>query len=80
MLANWRFGFLIAGWEFRSKNSNACLRNFIVGRPRERARGTGLGLSICKGFVEAHNGRILAKCREQGGTEVAFFLPVQATL
>jgi two-component system sensor histidine kinase KdpD len=41
------------------------------------ARGAGLGLSICKGFVEAHNGRILAKRRTQGGTELAFFLPLE---
>ena len=41
-------------------------------------RGTGLGLSICKGFVEAHNGRILAKRRTQGGTEIAVFLPLEA--
>ena len=53
---------------------------FYRGASQGAARGAGLGLSICKGFVEAHNGRILAKCREQGGTEVAFFLPVQAKL
>jgi two-component system, OmpR family, sensor histidine kinase KdpD len=53
---------------------------FYRGTPPGAARGAGLGLSICKGFVEAHNGRILAKCRKQGGTEVAFFLPVQAKL
>jgi len=41
-------------------------------------KGVGLGLSICKGFVEAHNGRILAKRRTQGGTELAFFLPLEA--
>jgi two-component system, OmpR family, sensor histidine kinase KdpD len=40
-------------------------------------RGTGLGLSICKGFVEAHNGRILAKRRTKGGTEIAVFLPLE---
>jgi two-component system, OmpR family, sensor histidine kinase KdpD len=40
-------------------------------------KGTGLGLSICKGFVEAHNGRILAKRRTEGGTEIAVFLPVE---
>jgi two-component system sensor histidine kinase KdpD len=40
-------------------------------------KGTGLGLSICKGFVEAHNGRILAKRRTEGGTEIAIFLPLE---
>ncbi len=40
-------------------------------------KGTGLGLSICKGFVEAHNGSILAKRRTEGGTEIAVFLPLE---
>ncbi len=40
-------------------------------------KGTGLGLSICKGFVEAHNGRIVAKRRTEGGTEIAVFLPLE---
>jgi len=40
-------------------------------------KGTGLGLSICKGFVEAHNGRILAKRHAEGGTEIAVFLPLE---
>ena len=40
-------------------------------------KGTGLGLSICKGFVEAHNGRILAMRRTEGGTEIAVFLPLE---
>ena len=51
-------------------------RGALPGAPR----GTGLGLSICRGFVEAHHGRIFAARREQGGTEVTFFLPVEATL
>jgi two-component system sensor histidine kinase KdpD len=51
-------------------------RGALPGAPR----GTGLGLSICRGFVEAHHGRIFAMRREQGGTELAFFLPVEATL
>jgi two-component system, OmpR family, sensor histidine kinase KdpD len=45
----------------------------VLGAPK----GTGLGLSICKGFVEAHNGRILAKRRAAGGTEIAVFLPLE---
>jgi two-component system sensor histidine kinase KdpD len=40
-------------------------------------KGTGLGLSISKGFVEAHNGRILAKRRTGGGSEIAVFLPLE---
>lgn len=53
---------------------------FFRGASQGAPRGAGLGLSICKGFVEAHDGHILAKRRAQGGTEVAFFLPVQAKL
>lgn len=51
---------------------------FRVARPGA-PNGAGLGLSICKGLVEAHHGRILARGRTQGGTELAFFLPLEAT-
>jgi len=50
---------------------------FFRGTAPGAPKGTGLGLSICKGFVEAHNGRIVARNRAQGGTEVAVFLPVE---
>ena len=49
---------------------------FFRGSPRQAPRGAGLGLSICKGFVDAHGGRIWAGRRLQGGTEVAFALPL----
>jgi signal transduction histidine kinase len=38
--------------------------------------GAGLGLAIAKGLVEAHGGRIWAESRTEGGTRVAFTLPV----
>ena len=50
---------------------------FFRGTAPGTPKGTGLGLSICKGFVEAHHGRIVARNRAQGGTEVAVFLPVE---
>lgn len=50
---------------------------FFRGTHPAPPRGAGLGLSICKGFVEAHKGRMLAKRRRNGGTEVAFFLPLE---
>ena len=50
---------------------------FFRGASPGASKGTGLGLSICKGFVEAHNGRIVAKNRPHGGAEVAIFLPVE---
>ena len=42
----------------------------------EQAGGTGLGLSICKGIVDAHGGKIVAKNREGGGLVVEIMLPV----
>jgi two-component system sensor histidine kinase KdpD len=51
---------------------------FFRGAAPGTPRGAGLGLSICKGFVEAHGGQMFAKCRVLGGTEIAFFLPVDA--
>jgi two-component system, OmpR family, sensor histidine kinase KdpD len=49
---------------------------FRAASPRA-PRGAGLGLSICRGFVNAHGGRIWASCRPHGGTQVAFVLPVR---
>ncbi|MFA5120053.1 ATP-binding protein [Zavarzinia sp.] len=40
--------------------------------------GTGLGLAICKGFVEAHGGRIEALAGPGGvGTRLCFALPIE---
>ena len=38
--------------------------------------GAGLGLSICRGFIEAHKGRIVADTGEGGvGTKIMIYLP-----
>jgi two-component system sensor histidine kinase KdpD len=37
--------------------------------------GSGLGLAVCKGFVEAHGGRIWAENKEGGGARLQFTLP-----
>ncbi|MEW6696883.1 MAG: ATP-binding protein [Bacillota bacterium] len=42
--------------------------------------GTGLGLAICKGFVEAHGGKIWAANRQGGGVEMRFTLPIKDKL
>ncbi|MFZ5775382.1 MAG: DUF4118 domain-containing protein [Thermodesulfobacteriota bacterium] len=42
----------------------------------EGTRGTGLGLAICKGFVQAHHGRIKASITERGGLTVTIRLPL----
>ncbi|MCL6479169.1 MAG: sensor histidine kinase KdpD [Peptococcaceae bacterium] len=39
--------------------------------------GTGLGLAICKGFIEAHRGRIWAENRPDGGVVITFTLPME---
>jgi two-component system sensor histidine kinase KdpD len=45
-------------------------------RRKEDIGGTGLGLSICKGFVEAHGGRIWAQNNPKGGAILTFTLPL----
>ncbi len=48
---------------------------YRVQRP-DRVPGTGLGLAICKGFVEAHGGKIRIDNRDGGGTVVTISLPL----
>lgn len=42
--------------------------------------GTGLGLAICKGFVEAHGGKIWAANKKGGGVVISFTLPLEGEL
>lgn len=47
--------------------------------PESKAGGTGLGLSIVKGFVEAHQGKVEVKNRQQGGAQFSIHLPVEVS-
>jgi two-component system, OmpR family, sensor histidine kinase KdpD len=42
-----------------------------------KAGGTGLGLSIVKGFVEAHQGTVIAENRQNGGAIFTIKIPVK---
>jgi two-component system, OmpR family, sensor histidine kinase KdpD len=42
-----------------------------------KAGGTGLGLSIVKGFVEAHQGTVIAENRQNGGALFTIKIPVE---
>jgi two-component system sensor histidine kinase KdpD len=42
-----------------------------------KAGGTGLGLSIVKGFVEAHQGNVIAANRQNGGAIFTIKIPVK---
>ena len=48
---------------------------FTRGQPESSTRGVGLGLAICKAIVEAHQGRIVATHRADGGAEFSISLP-----
>jgi signal transduction histidine kinase len=47
-------------------------------RTKTGAGGTGLGLAICRAIVTAHQGRIWAENRPEGGAALFFTLPLQA--
>jgi signal transduction histidine kinase len=44
--------------------------------PRRLYSGVGLGLFICRQLIEAHNGRIWAENRPEGGSAFVFELPL----
>lgn len=49
---------------------------FRTDEARRAASGMGVGLSVCKRIVEAQGGRIWARPRDGGGSEVGFALPL----
>ena len=44
------------------------------------AGGTGLGLAICREIIAAHNGRIWAENRPEGGVTFSFEIPISVKL
>jgi two-component system sensor histidine kinase KdpD len=47
--------------------------------PHTNISGSGLGLSIVKGFVEAHNGKIILENKVQGGAIFTIQIPAETT-
>lgn len=48
------------------------------GHERENQSGNGLGLFLCKGIINAHGGKIIAKNNKNGGATFEFTLPLSA--
>jgi two-component system, OmpR family, sensor histidine kinase KdpD len=75
---NWELEIRVAdrGNGIEEQDLERVFDKFFRGASPGAPCGAGLGLSICKGFVNAHGGQIQANRRTEGGTEVAFFLPM----
>jgi two-component system, OmpR family, sensor histidine kinase KdpD len=58
-----------------SKEREAIFGKFARGADTSQTPGIGLGLPICKGFVEAHQGRIWVEGRPGGGSVFCVTLP-----
>lgn len=61
---------------FSANDLNSVFNKFYRGESAISG-GTGLGLSIVKGFVEAHNGTIVAENRVNGGARFTIKIPTE---
>lgn len=64
------------GTGFTANDLNMVFNKFYRGESAVSG-GTGLGLSIVKGFVEAHNGAIIAENRNNGGAKFTIKIPTE---
>jgi two-component system sensor histidine kinase KdpD len=49
---------------------------YVIAEGDHRKHGTGVGLAICRGMINAHNGRVSAEQRDEGGTRFVVELPL----
>jgi two-component system, OmpR family, sensor histidine kinase KdpD len=66
------------GTGFPASEVKSVFNKFYRGKDA-KAGGTGLGLSIVKGFVEAHQGNVIAENRQNGGAKFTIKIPVKIT-
>ncbi len=64
------------GIGFPASELSSVFNKFYRGKDA-KAGGTGLGLSIVKGFVEAHQGSVIAANRQNGGAIFTIKIPVK---
>ena len=64
------------GTGFPADDLNMVFNKFYRGK-NAKTGGTGLGLSIVKGFVEAHQGTVIAENRQNGGAIFTIKIPVK---
>ena len=64
------------GHGFPPEDLNMVFKKFYRGK-NAKTGGTGLGLSIVRGFVEAHNGTVIAENRQNGGALFTIRIPVK---
>jgi len=50
---------------------------FTRGEQHQAIPGAGLGLAVCRAIIEAHEGRIHAENRPQGGAKFIFWIPFE---
>jgi len=64
------------GQGFPETELSSVFNKFYRGK-NAKAGGTGLGLSIVKGFIEAHQGTVIAGNRQNGGAIFTIKIPVK---